>query len=42
MLDRARALVISELAEASKTVSAKVEKEVDEAMSDVLKPSTTH
>lgn len=42
MLDRARSLVISELAEASRLIPSKVEKDVDEAMSDVLKPSTTH
>lgn len=42
MLDRARALVVSELAEASKILPARIEKDIDEAMSDVLKPSTTH
>lgn len=36
MLDRARLLVVSELAEASGQVAARVEEQVDEAMSDVL------
>jgi CarD family transcriptional regulator len=36
MLDRARLLVVSELAEASGQITARVEEQVDEAMSDVL------
>jgi CarD family transcriptional regulator len=36
MLDRARLLVVSELAEASGQIAARVEEQVDEAMSDVL------
>jgi RNA polymerase-interacting CarD/CdnL/TRCF family regulator len=36
MLDRARLLVVSELAEESGQVAARVEEQVDEAMSDVL------
>ncbi len=40
MLDRARLLVVSELAEASGQITARVEEQVDEAMSDVL--ATNH
>ncbi len=40
MLDRARLLVVSELAEASGQVSTRVEEQVDEAMSDIL--ATNH
>jgi CarD family transcriptional regulator len=42
MLDRARSLVISELAEASNQVPAKVENLVDDAMADVLGAQTAH
>lgn len=40
MLDRARLLVVSELAEASGQLSARVEEQIDEAMSDIL--ATNH
>lgn len=39
MLDRARALVVTELAEASKKTPADVETQVDEAMAEVLEGS---
>ncbi len=41
MLDRARALVVSELSEASQQAPQKVERLIDEAMQDVLGASTT-
>ncbi len=41
MLDRARALVVSELAEASQQQFPKVERQVDEAMSDILGASSS-
>jgi CarD family transcriptional regulator len=42
MLDRARALVVSELSEASQQAPQKVERLVDEAMQDVLGASAAH
>ena len=42
MLDRARALLVSELAEASQQGAPKVEEMVDEAMSDILGAATSH